>query len=116
MYAATTDYVYPTINLSKMQLSKDLSLDLAEKKALDTVYVTKTDTIEKQVTKVKLRKVSGPTQVVHDTLYVPKFYLATRTGNKEGSADKCVSIYEVHQVDEICPENTNSSVLAPQRE
>lgn len=116
MYAATTDYTFPKIDLSTMQLPKDLSLDLAKKKASDTVYITKTDTVTKQVTKVKLRKVSGPTRVVHDTLYVPKFYLATRTGNKEGPADKCISIYEVHQVDEICPENTNSSVLAPQRE
>ena len=116
MAAATTDYVYPMVDLTKLQVPEDLSLDLAKKKALDTVYITKTDTIEKQVTKVKLRKVSGPTQVVHDTLYVPKYYLATQTGNKEGPADKCVSVYEVHQVDEICPENTNSSVLAPQRE
>ena len=35
---------------------------------------------------------------------------ATQVGTKEGPTEECVSVYEVHKVDEICPENTNSSV------
>ena len=104
MAAATTDYVYPTVDLTKLQVPEDLSLDLAKKKALDTVYVTKTDTIEKQVTKVKWKKVPVPYPVVQrDTVQVPVYYIATQVGNKEGPMDKCIQVYELQKVDEICP-------------
>lgn len=65
---------------------------------------------KKQVTMVKWRKSKSPPEVRTDTVSVPVYYLATKTGMKEGPDGKCVSVYEVHKVDEICPENDNSSV------
>lgn len=109
--ASTMTYTMPTIDMSTVQIPKDLSLDLAKKKASDTVYITKTDTVMKQVTKVKWRKVAVPTPVVQketDTVYIPKYYLATQSGVKEEPAG-CTLIYEVQQIDKICPENINSS-------
>lgn len=114
MYAATTDYVYPTIDLSKMQIPKDLSLDLAKKKASDTVYITKTDTVPKQVTMVKWRQAPAPDPiVVRDTIWETRYYLAKQVGNKEGPTEQCIPVYEVHKVNELCPENTNSSTEGP---
>lgn len=124
--AATLPYVYnpafpiTVSDTNTIDLSEDLVRDLAKRKGvLDTVYITKTDTIKEQVTKVKWRKVSAPSPVMEinvtsshrtDTIQVPVYYLATQVGNKEGPTGKCISVYEVHKVDEICPDNTNSSV------
>ena len=119
MYAATTEYVYPTVDLSKLQIPKDLSLDLAKKNALDTVYLTKTDTVYKdtlykQVTTVKWRRAPAPEPIVkRDTIWETRYYLATQVGNKEGPTDECIPVYEVHKVNELCPENTNSSTTGP---
>lgn len=104
--------------VDKAVLPQDLLLDLAKKqKVPDTVYVTKTDTIKEQVTKVKVKKVAVPSPVIDinvtsehrtDTVEKPVYYLATQTGVKEGPDGKCVSVYEIRQVDEICPEIANS--------
>lgn len=105
---------FPSISLdtNTVDVPEDLVRDLAKKKGvLDTVYITKTDTIKEQVTKVKWRKAPAPKPiVVRDTIREAHYYLATQVGNKEGPTDQCISIYEVHKVDEICPEITNSSV------
>ena len=99
-------------------LSNDLVRDIArERGVLDTVFITKTDTIKEQVTKVKVKKVPVPSNVMEinvtssrtDTIQVPVYYLATQVGTKEGPAGECTSVYEVHKVDEICPETINSS-------
>lgn len=111
--AASLEYQYPTIDFGKMHLPKDLSLDLAKKNASDTVYITKTDTVTKQVTKVKWRKVSVPTPVVQrDTVQVPVYYLATQVRDKDGPTDECIQVYEVRKTDEICPDT--STRRAPQ--
>lgn len=96
----------------RMIIPQDLLRDFAKKnEVLDTVYITKTDTIKEQVTKVKWRKAPVPKPIVErDTIQVPVYYLATQVGNKEGPKGECISVYEVHKVDEICPEITNSSV------
>lgn len=57
---------------------------------------------------VKTRVITRHTHTT-DTIHVPVYYLATQVGNKEGPTEECISVYEVHKVDEICPENTNSS-------
>lgn len=105
-------------------LPVDVSLDLLKRQG---VSVTKenTDSVlvdslfkrimdleqTRQVTKVKWRKVPVPTPVVQiDTVHVPVYYLATQVGNKEGPTGECISVYEVHKVDEICTEITNSYV------
>jgi hypothetical protein len=95
-----------------IDIPEDIVRDLAKRKGvLDTVYVTKTDTIKEQVTKVKWRQAPAPDPiVVRDTIREAHYYLATQVGNKEGPTDKCISVYEVHEVDKICPETTNSSV------
>lgn len=112
--------VFPIDNsdIATLSLSEDLVRDLAKQKGvLDTVYVTKTDTVKEQVTKVKVKKVPVPSNVMEinvtartDTIQVPVYYLATQVGNKEGPTGNCMQIYEVHKVDELCPETTNSSV------
>ena len=81
--------VFGTVqDTTTIDLPEDLVRELAKKKGvLDTVYITKTDTIQ-----------------------VPVYYLATQVGNKEGPTGECIPIYEVRKVDEICPETTNSSV------
>ena len=112
--AATLEYQIPTLDFGKVQLPKDLSLDLAKKNASDTVYITKTDTVLKQVTKVKWRKVRVPSSVIQrDTVKVPVYYLATQVRDKDGPTDECIQVYEVRKTDEICPENT-SARRAPQ--
>lgn len=124
IHASTTPqyaYSFPTVNhpaVGSIDLSEDLIRDLAKNKGvLDTVYITKTDTITEQVTKVKVKKVPVPSNVIEvnvparrDTIQVPVYYLATQVGNKEGPTGECISVYEVHKVDEICPENIISSV------
>lgn len=95
-----------------IDIPEDLVRDLAKRKGvLDTVLVTKTDTIKEQVTKVKWRKAPVPTPViVRDTIREAHYYLATQVDNKEGPTGNCISVYEVHEVDKICPETINSSV------
>lgn len=89
----------------------------------DTVKITIHDTImAPPVTiysniqpKVKRRVAPVPDVIANkaptDTVFVsvPVYYLATQVGNKEGPKDKCISVYELQKVDEICPEITNSS-------
>lgn len=115
--AATVSY---DPNVVKMPSVPQNLLQGLNKNVPDTVYITKTDTIKEQVTMIKWQKASAPKPVVktklitktvevRDTIQVPVYYLATQTGKKEGPADQCVSVYEVHKVDEICPENINSS-------
>ena len=95
-----------------VDIPEDIVRDLAKRKGvLDTVYITKTDTIKEQVTKVKWQKAPAPKPViVRDTIREAHYYLATQVGNKEGPTGECISVYEVHEVDKICPDNTNSSV------
>lgn len=120
---------------SQLQMPQDLLLDLAKKSVSNTPEVTTgsvdsdyVDSLQKriaslektkQVTKVKVKKVPVPSNVMEinvtashrtDTVQVPVYYLATQVGNKEGPTGECISVYEVHKVDEICPEIPNSSV------
>lgn len=97
-------------------IPKGLETDFTFQSVRDTVYITKTDTIKEQVTKVKWKKVSVPSPIVktkviktRDTIQVPVYYLTKQIGSKEEPTDKCVSVYEVHKVNEICPEDINSS-------
>ena len=102
--------------MSSFDLSEDLVRDFAKKKGVvDTVYITKTDTIKQQVTKVKVKKVPVPSNVMEinvtansrtDTIQVPVYYLATQVGNKEGPNNECIPIYELRKVDEICPHSS----------
>lgn len=118
MAAATMPYVYtPTFpvlqrDTGTLDMPEDLVRDIAKRKGLlDTVYITKTDTIKEEVTKVKWRKAPVPTPiVVRDTIREAHYYLATQVGTKEGPKDQCIPVYEVHKVDELCPEIINSSV------
>jgi hypothetical protein len=117
MAAATLpQFNIPTIaatqDTGKIDLSEDLIRELArEKGVLDTVCITKTDTIKEQVTKVKWKRAPAPDPIViRDTIRETYYYLATQTGMKEGPGGECIPIYEVHKVDEICPETNNSSV------
>lgn len=65
----------------------------------------------RQVTKVKWCRAPAPEPiVVRDTIREAHYYLATQTGTKEGPGGECIPVYEVHKVDEICPEINNSSV------
>ena len=116
--AAATVTQYPTVTFPVtsadtgiVDIPEDLVRDLAKRKGvLDTVYVTTTDTIKEQVTKVKWLKAAAPKPIViRDTIREAHYYLATQVGNKEGPTGGCISVYEVHEVDEICPETTNSS-------
>lgn len=118
----------PSADTGTIALPQDLLLDLAKKQGLN-VFAGKTtagvdsalvDSLQqriialeqiRQVTKVKWRRVPAPVPIVErDTIQVPVYYLATQVGNKEGPTGECISIYEVHKVDEICPEMTISSV------
>lgn len=117
--AAATVTQYPAVTFpvtsadtSIVDIPEDLVRDLAKRKGvLDTVCITKTDTIIEQVTKVKWLKAPAPKPiVVRDTIREAHYYLATQVGKKEGPTGECVSVYEVHKVDEICPDNINSSV------
>lgn len=127
MSAATIPSYMPTFPVIQaeadtLNISEDLLRDLAKRKGvLDTVFVTKTDTIKEQVTKVKWKKVPVPSPVIEvnvessrtDTIQVPVYYLATQVGNKEGPTGECMSVYEVHKVDEICPPETANSSTEP---
>jgi len=88
----------------------ELTSDFTENVLIDSLY-KRTIALEneKQVTKVKWRKVPVPGPIVRDTVLVPTYYLATRVGNKESPTGECISVYEVHKVDEICSGITNSS-------
>lgn len=120
---------FPVFDCQNLPLDLQLGQDNASK---DTSNVTKNDVSSgvidslenrikilerrKQVTKVKWKTAPAPPPVVkekimkvQDTIVVPVYYLATQVGNKERPTGKCISVYEVHQVDEICPEDTNSS-------
>ena len=118
--ADTGTIAYPII-------PQDLLLDLAKKKGLNTTEQTSVgvdsatvDSLKqrivdleqrRQVTKVKWRRAPALKPIVKsDTIRVPVYYLATQVGNKEGPTGECISVYEVHKVDKICPENLNSSV------
>ena len=111
-----TPFVVHQTDTGTLDLPEDLIRDFARKKGIqDTVYITKTDTVP--VTKVKVKKVPVPSNVMEinvttrrDTIQVPVYYLATQVGTKEGPTGECISVYEIHKVDEICPENINSSV------
>lgn len=115
MMAATAPniYTFPTAKLDTgtIDLSEDLVRDLAKKHGVqDTVYITKTDTIKEQVTKVKWRKAPVPAPVVkRDTIRETHYYLATQVGSKESPTGECIPIYEVHKVNEVCPEMINST-------
>ncbi len=116
--AATIQQMYiPTFpelkaDTGRIDLSEDLLRDLAKKKGvLDTVYITKTDTIKEQVTKVKWRRNPAPASVVkRDTIQVPVYYLATQVEIKEDSMGQCIPVYELRKVDELCTETKTSSV------
>lgn len=100
-----------TMDTDNIRIPQDIMFDLCKKKAQDTVFITKTDTIKEQVTKVKWRRTPAPKPVVvRDTIREAHYYIATQVGNKEGPTGECIPIYEVRKVDEICPEITNSSV------
>lgn len=106
-------------------LPQDLLLDLAKKQDSSTPEVTtgnadallvdslrqRINDLEqaKSVTKVKWKRGSAPPPVIRDTVEVPKYYLATQVGNKEGPSGECIRVYEVHEVDEICSGTTISS-------
>lgn len=108
-----TQVTIPTVSdKGLLDVPEDLLRDLAKKKGvLDTVFITKTDTIKEQVTKVKWRKVAVPSPVVmRDTIRETHCYLATQVGIKEGPTGDYISVYEVHEVGKICPENINSSI------
>lgn len=116
---ASTITQTPTLNIPLtamdtcvIDIPEDLVRDLAKRKGvLDTVCITKTDTVIEQVTKVKWRTAPVPEPIVmRDTIREAHYYLATQVGNKEGPTGECISVYEVHEVDKICPEITNSSV------
>lgn len=100
------------VESGQYDLPDDLVRDIARSKGLsDTVYITKTDTIREQVTKIRWRDGPAPPPVVvRDTIREAHYYIATQVGMKEGPTDECIPVYEVHKVDEICPETNNSSV------
>jgi len=117
---------FPPTDTNTIALPQDLLLDLAKKQGLNitaqtTVCVDSAivDSLKqrivdleqtRQVTKVKWRRAPAPAPIVkRDTVHVPVYYLATQVGNKEGPTGECISVYEVHKVDEICSETTISS-------
>ena len=126
----------PNLDNTRMHLPLDLLLDEAKRQnVLGNVSTVNTDPnlekidslqnrikhLEEQENNDSMGMVPAPkpivktkvvTRHVHttDTIRVPIYYLATQVGTKEGPTEECVSVYEVHKVDEICPENTNSSV------
>lgn len=106
-------YAFPRNNISPVDLSEDLVRDLAKKYGVqDTVYVTKTDTIIERVQTVKRRKVAVPTPVVmRDTIREAHYYLIKQVGTKENPTGDCIPVYEVHKVNEVCPDENNSSVI-----
>ena len=126
MYAATASdlFAIPVSNDGTVMLPQDLSLDLAKKglsaseQTTEDANVATIDSLNRriselertrQVTKVKWKKAPAPPPVAPDTIRVPVYYLATQVGNKESPTGECISIYEVHKVDEICTGTTISS-------
>lgn len=127
--AATVLQLHPSMDAGTIEfptLPQDLLLDLAKKQGLDatkeTVVVVDTAVVDslkqrivdleqtRQVTKVKWRRAPAPSPIIErDTIQVPVYYLATQVGNKEGPTGECISVYEVHKVDEICSGTTISS-------
>lgn len=122
------DTSYPTTTIiDSSSLPLDLQLDQAKKALTDADITTANvdsaivDSLEqvitelkqkKQVTKVKWRTGPAPPPIVQkDTIRVPVYYLATQVGTKEEPTGNCISVYEVHQVDEICPEQQTSTVI-----
>ena len=127
----------PNLDDSRLHVPLDLLLDEAKRQNVlgNTFAVNEDPNSEKidslqnrisyleekeQATRDSMAKAPAPKSIVKtkvitrhihttDTIHVPVYYLATQVGNKEGPTDQCVSVYEVHKVDEICPENTNSS-------
>lgn len=86
---------YP-LRINPAQLPLDLQLDLGKNKS-DTVYITKSDTVT--ITKTKIRKVPVPKVVeVHDTLLVPRFYIATPVEKKVPSTE-IIIVDDVHVID-----------------
>lgn len=119
---------FPSADTGTIALPQDLLLDLAKKQGLNVTAEKTTAGVDSaivdslkqrivdleqkgQVTKVKWRRAPAPAPIVkRDTIQVPVYYLATQVGNKEGPTGECISVYEVHKVDEICPGTTISSV------
>ena len=93
---AVAQPVYPTIDISKVQLPKDLSLDLKKQKS-DTVFATKHDTV--YVTK-NVASNSGKVRVrvKYRTLYKSKLYIAIPS-DKGSSVDSTDFVYHLHKVD-----------------
>ena len=117
---------FPSADTGTIALPQDLLLDLAKKQGLNITAQTTVDVDSavvdslkqrivdleqtRQVTKVKWRRAPAPAPIVErDTVHVPVYYLATQVGNKEGPTGECISVYEVHKVDEICSGTTISS-------
>lgn len=121
MAAATIPYVTPLPGTNAV-LPQGLSLDLAKNESPNNIEQTsvvvdsfaidslKQRIIEleknkRQVTKVKWRQAPAPDPIVKcDTIYQTRYYLATQTGSKEDDSGICIPIYEIRQVDKICPE------------
>jgi hypothetical protein len=119
--------VYPQ-TMDVASLPKDLLLDLAKQQGLNISEEQTTSDVDsamidslqqriqileqrKPVTMVKWKKVPVPKPIVkRDTIREAHYYLATQVGTKEGPTGECIPIYEVHKVDEICPETNNSSM------
>lgn len=110
-YAQHPNFIPEMVKFDVSQLPLDLRLGHVEEKVPDTVYITKTDTIKEQVTKVKWRQAPAPDPVIKvDTIQVPVYYLATQVGVKEEPTDTSqVIIYEVHKVDNYGTDKLNSS-------
>lgn len=125
MANAGTMVAAPVVNPNSFVLPHDLLLDLAKKQGSNGKEVTALaidsatmDSLKQriayleqkeQVTKVKRRKVPVPKPIVlRDTIREAHYYLATQVGNKEGPTGECIAIYEVHKIDSLCPEITNS--------
>ena len=116
-----------TADTCPITLPQDLLLDLAKKNkdltAAEQTIPTRdsavVDSLKQRiceleskgpVTKVKWRRAPAPKPIVlRDTIREAHYYLATQVGNKEGPTGECISVYEVHKVDEICSGTTISS-------
>lgn len=89
---------YPVLDMSKVQIPKDLSLDL-QKQTNSIPQTTKRDTV--YVTKYvasKSKKVR--TRIKYRTLYKSKLYIAIPS-DKESSVDSAVITYHLHEVDNL---------------
>ena len=110
-YAQQQSFIPQMVKFDVSQLPLDLQLGQVEEKVPDTVYITKTDTIKEQVTKVKWRQAPAPDPIIKvDTIQVPVYYLATQVGIKEEPTDtNQVILYEVHKIENYGPDQLNSS-------